>query len=88
MIYDKCLIDYSYSFNMSRYNVLDHFLLSGILYNECTDNIHVLHVADNLSDHEPIVLQLHSDAQCVGFVDKSHMPHVSWAKASDNDLLY
>ena len=54
----KCQIDYSYHFNLSRFNVLDHFLLSSTLYNKSFENIYVLHDADNLSEHEPIVLQL------------------------------
>jgi endonuclease/exonuclease/phosphatase (EEP) superfamily protein YafD len=56
--HDKCEIDYSYHFNMSRFSVLDHYLLSGTQYNKSVESIHVLHDADNLSDLEPIVLQL------------------------------
>ena len=85
--HEKCHIDFSYHFNMCRFNVLDHFLLSSTLYNKSIDEIRVLHDADNLSDHEPIVLQLLLDTQCVGFVDKVHTPCVSWAKATANDLL-
>jgi len=85
--HDKCQIDYSYHFNMGRFQVLDHYLLSGTLYNNSIESVHVLHDADNLSDHEPIVLQLQLDVQCVGFADRVHTPCVSWAKATDNDLL-
>ena len=87
MRHDKCQIDYSYHFNMSRFNVLDHFLLSGTLYNKSVERIHVLHDVDNLSDHEPIVLQLLLDLQCVGFANRVHTPCVSWAKANEDDLL-
>jgi len=86
--HEKCHIDYSYQFNMCRFNVLDHFLLSSNLYNKSIDELCVLHDADNLSDHEPIVLQLLLDTRCVDFVDKVHTPCVSWAKATANDLLY
>ena len=85
--HDKCNIDYSYNFSMSRFNVLDHFLLSGMLYNKSIESIHALHDAENLSDHEPIVLQLLLDVQCVGFAAKVHTPRVSWVKATNDDLL-
>ena len=84
--HDKCEIDYSYHFNMSRFSVLDHYLLSGTLYNKSVESIHVLHDADNLSDHEPIVLQLLLDLECVGFANRIHTPCVSWAKATEDDL--
>jgi hypothetical protein len=88
MRHERCHIDYSYNFNMCRFNVLDHFLLSGTLYNKSVEVVHVLHDIENLSDHDPIVLQLLFDIQCVGFVDKVHTPYVSWAKANDHDLLH
>jgi len=52
--HDKCNIDYFYHFNMNRFNVLDHFLLSGSLKNNSIESIHVLHDVDNLSDHEQL----------------------------------
>jgi len=39
----KCSIDYSYNFNMSRFSKLDHFLLSGSLFNHCVVEVFVLH---------------------------------------------
>jgi len=42
------IIDYSYNLN----------LLSGTLYDKSIDSVYVLHNADNLSDHEPIILKL------------------------------
>jgi endonuclease/exonuclease/phosphatase family metal-dependent hydrolase len=51
MRHDKCHIDYSYHFNMCRFNVLDHFLLTGTLYNKSIEAVHVFHDAENLSDH-------------------------------------
>jgi hypothetical protein len=77
---------YSYSFNMSRFNVLDHFLLSSTLYNEAVDCVSVLHDVDNLSDHEPIVLQMSLKIHCVGFQDRIYTPRVSWVKATDQHL--
>jgi len=28
-------VDYTYTFDMNRFSILDHFILSGALYNEC-----------------------------------------------------
>ena len=30
-----CTVDYTYNFNMMRFNVLDHFLLSAALFDMC-----------------------------------------------------
>ena len=51
-------IDYSYHFGMNRFSVLDHFLLSEMLFTMSVSSVHVIHDIDNTSDHEPIVLQL------------------------------
>jgi len=43
----------------------------GTLYDKSIENVSVLHDADNLSDHEPIILKLISDVHYVGFVEKN-----------------
>jgi hypothetical protein len=84
--HDKCQIDYSYSFNSIRYSVLDHFLLSGTLYSKSVDRVTALHDIENMSDHEPIVLDLNMNIHCVGFQDRIYTPRASWVKATDNNL--
>jgi Reverse transcriptase (RNA-dependent DNA polymerase)/Endonuclease/Exonuclease/phosphatase family len=84
--HQKCEIDYSYNFNMSRFNILDHFLVSGNIFDYSVGCAYVLHEVDNTSDHEPIVLKLAIGIQYLGFIDKIHAPSVSWVKASDADL--
>jgi len=66
--------------------VLDHFLLSRTLYSKSVDRVTVFHDIDNLSDHEPIVLDLSLNIHCVGFPDRIYTPRVSWVKATDNNL--
>ena len=51
-------VDYTYNFNMHRFNVLDHFLLSDILFKESVDSVSTVHNIDNISDHEQVILQL------------------------------
>ena len=67
MRHDLCHINYTYSLNMNRFHVLDHiFLLSGRLYSKSVESVSVLHDIDNMSDHEPIVLQLSLNIRFVG----------------------
>ena len=46
---------------MYRFSILDHFILSGTLFDECVSSASVLHDVDNLSDHDPIFLCLNID---------------------------
>jgi len=72
--HDQCKVNYTNNFNMCRFNV-HHFcyLISDININ-------------NLSDHEPIVLQLSLGVHCVGFRDRIYSPRVSSAKATDDNM--
>jgi hypothetical protein len=72
---------------MQRFSILDHFILSGTLFDMCVAGVSVHHDVDNLSDHDPIVLQLNIDVQFVALADRVFTPRVSWVKASDNDVL-
>jgi len=71
---------------MIRFNVLDYFLLSDIIFNTAVVSAHALHDVDNISDHEPIILQLCFQLRYLGFSNKIQTPRVSWAEASDSDL--
>jgi hypothetical protein len=54
-------VNYTYNFNMSRFSILDHFILSSLLYNGCIAHVSVSQDIDNLSYHEPLMLQLNID---------------------------
>jgi len=82
----KCNIDYSYNFNMSSFSILDHFLLSGFLFNHCVVEACVLYSVDNTSDHDPIIVSLDLDVNFVGLSQRNMMPQVSWARAANSDL--
>jgi len=43
------IIDFTYTFDMVRNNTLDHFILSGMLYENSVETVSVLHDVDNLS---------------------------------------
>jgi len=46
-----------------------------------------LHDIDNLSDHDPIQLELGLDLQYIGFSANIYTPRALWEKASDLDLF-
>ena len=83
----SCNIDYTYSFNFSRFSLLDHFLLSGAMFENSVSGVSVLHDIDNLSDHEPIVLKLSLDVKLIGYCHRVHAPRESWVKATETDCL-
>jgi len=41
-----------------RFNTLDHFILSGILFENSITSVDPIHRGDNLSDDEPIFMKL------------------------------
>ena len=61
--------------------MLDHFLLSGTLFQNCLEQTSVLHDVENLSDHEPILLELSVNVQLLGGIDRVYFPSISWIKA-------
>jgi len=46
------VIDYTYNFSMSRFSILDHFLLSIDLFCTSVESAFVSHSVDNCSDHD------------------------------------
>ena len=55
---------------MSRFNTLDHFILSGILFENSVMSVDAIHCGDNLSDHKPIVMKLCLDTKLVSLSEK------------------
>ena len=80
-------IDYTYKFNMLRFSILDHFILSGTLFEESVTGVSVLHEVDNLSDHDPISLCLNIDVKILARSDRVYIPCLSWAKAGYSELF-
>ena len=64
----------------------DHFLLSDVLFKESVDSVSAVHNIDNISDHEPVFLQLCLNVHCIGFMERIYTPRVSWVKATETDL--
>lgn len=85
---DHCnnMCDYSYSFNMQRFQLLDHFLVSQQLFQDSITDILVLHDTDNLSDHEPVCMYFSIALQCYGVQSRSFVPKVAWQKARPDQV--
>jgi endonuclease/exonuclease/phosphatase family metal-dependent hydrolase len=81
MRHPSCNIDYTYKFNMSRFDTLDHFILSGTMFDEAVTSASVIHDVDNLSDHEPVMLKLNVHLSYLRHANRVFTPRVSWAIA-------
>jgi len=84
--HSACTIDYTYNFNMDRFSILDHFVVSGTLFDECILGVSVLHDVDNISDHDPILLNVSIDCKFIATCERVFTPRASWVKSSVNDL--
>lgn len=82
----NCHIDYTYNFNMNRFSILDHFILSGTLFEDCVSDASVLHDIDNLSDHDPVCLSFCINVDLLASRQRVYTPKLSWPKAGLTDL--
>ena len=81
-----CTVDYTYNFNMDRFNVLDHLILSGTLFDDALVSVDVIHDGDNLSDHDPIIIKLNLYSNIVSLSQKVYREKIAWYKASEDNL--
>jgi len=68
------------------FNILDHFLLSGSLFNHCVVEAFVLNNVDNTSDHDLIIVSLDLDVNFVGLSQRNITPRVSWSRAASSEI--
>ena len=54
----KSKVDFTYHFGMKRFSTIDHFVLPKYVFDTSINEVAVIHDADNLSDHEPLLLQI------------------------------
>jgi len=79
-------VDYSYNFNMIRFQIVDHFLLSVHLYRDAVTSYNVLHNTCNTSDHDPIVLHLNLPIPRFSFFKKQIRVKPAWNRATEGKL--
>jgi exonuclease III len=51
-------VDFTYNFNMKTFSAIDHFILSEQLFCKAVKCVSVLHDVDNISDHDPLYIEL------------------------------
>jgi len=81
-------IDYTYNFAMKRFNSLDQFIMSSVLFDSAVGDLRVQHDADNLSDHDPIFIGLSLSSNIHAMSDKIYHAKVAWRKCTDADLTH
>ena len=81
-------VDYTYNFCMQRFSVLDHFVVSSVVFDSCISSIGVMHDADNHSDHDPMQLTLHMDWNCRlnASSERAFHSRPAWFRASANQI--
>ena len=88
--YSDANIDYTYHFGMTRFSVIDEFILSDFLFHNMLRNVRVIHDIDNLSDHEPLVIELHLPIQhAVMYPNISRtvdLKRVAWFRATSSHV--
>jgi hypothetical protein len=85
-IHCKNKVDYTFDFDMQRFSELNHFLLSGALLDNSVDRVFVDRGADNLSDHDPIFLELRMSSPVVSLNEQVYSTRSAWRKASPREL--
>jgi len=87
VIKHKCnTIDFTYHFNMLRFHVLDHFIVSRELFYGAINSYFFIHDADNASDHVPICMQVCMVVDRIKFAPRHRVPKPTWYKASNSDI--
>jgi hypothetical protein len=82
----KNTVDYTFNFDMQRFSALDHFLLSGSLFDNVVDRVFFDRGADNLSDHDPFFLELRMSSSVVSHSEQVYSAKPAWRKASPWEL--
>ena len=77
---------YTYHFGLTRFNVLDHFIVSGGLFVNALSKLYASHDIDNTSDHEPLTIQFDIQADRFSASVRKFVHNVAWHKASHADI--
>ena len=73
---------------MQRFNVLDHFILSGGLYDTAMTKLAAIHDVDNTSDHEPLALSIAVSRKRLALTARQFIARPAWAKATAENIQY
>ena len=79
-------VDYTYNFNMLRFQAVDQFVISEQLFRDSVKKYDVLHDVCNISDHDPILLHLNVRVKKCVFMEKQFKPKPAWCRANSVQL--
>ena len=81
-------IDYTYcNYASGTTSVIDHFLLTEQAYDSIF-NVHVVHSGTNLSDHDPLILQMRAPHQTIKTSDECRSRKVNWHQNQNQKCFY
>ena len=80
-------VDFTYHFSMSRFSVIDHFMVPSYVFASYVKMVTSVHDVDNLFDHEPVYMQSGlSFSLCTHILPKNTAAKPAWYKAHRNDI--
>ena len=87
IMHSYSLVDYTYNFNMHRFSIIDHFLVSEALFDEAITQMYVKHEIDNRSDHDPIFMHLSINFDRFSITPRVFTSRLVWQRASNEDKM-
>ena len=72
---------------MKRFNILDHFIVSELIYDTSINSLYARHDVDNQSDHELLVMNLRFELKRYSQSNRLFVRRPAWHKATEGDLL-
>jgi len=80
-------VDFTYHFNMERFSIIDHFMVPNYVFASHVKVVTSVHDVDNLSDHEPVYMQLGlSFRSCIHTLPKNTRTKPAWYKADRTNI--
>jgi len=77
----NCHVNYTYNFNLCRINSLNHFIISGALFDTSILSVVVFHVGDNLSDHDAVLAVFNTSIDSISCYSRIFSSRIAWHKA-------
>jgi len=79
-------VDYTYNFDLQHFSTLDHFIISPTLASLPNVSVTVSHDVDNLSDQDPVCLQMYLDIQSLTMPPPKRVRSHAWYKCNSSNL--
>jgi len=80
-------VDFTYHFGFTRFNTLDQCIVSGTIFDKAIDRVYCSHDVDNLSDHEPLTVEMTLPISFFMSETKEVVSRPAWYKAKTEHLV-